>query len=282
MNTISRPWSDIRQRVQRLLAIWGWATLAAVTAAALVVLQDAVYGGLTISAPFTVLIAQYTLPWLTWAALAPALLFLFAQYPIDLNKPVRGIGAYLAIGVLAVGVKLLVSAPSAAFLIWRPLGIAWTDGLSWLFANRAAANLLMFWLFAGGYTAWRYYRAARIETGSDTAAYLDRIPVRAGQGTAFVSVDDVQFIEAERNQLVLHSRSGRHTLRSTLNELELRLPKSKFVRIHRSHIVNMEYVTRIEPWGRGDYVVIMRDDRRLLSGKTYREVMRGLLGVDRS
>ena len=274
------PWSAFLPRFRWTFLVWSRAIPAACVATMFVVVQDTIYGGLHVSAPFMVLVAQYTLPWLTWAILAPALLFLFMQYPINLDRPVRGLVAYPAIGILAVGIKLLVSAPATAILIWRPLCVDWSDGLRWLFANRAGSNLLMFWLFVGAYTAWRYYHAAGTPTQTAIdGKSLDRIPVRAGAGTAFVSVTDVYFIESKRNQLVLHSRAGRHTLRSTLSELEQRLPRTCFVRIHRSHIVNIEHVSRIEAWGRGDYVVVMRDNSRLLSGKTYRDVMRGLLGI---
>ena len=200
--------------------------LAAFAAAALVVLQDALYGGLPSGTPLQIAIAQYTLPWLTWAALAPPPLFLFALYPIDLAKPLRGLSAYLAIGVFAVGVKLVASALPAALLIWQPLGVTWQDGLRWLFAVRAASNLVMFWLFVGCYTSYRYYRAGSARTQQPALPpILERLPVRAGEGTAFVAVAEISFIEAERNQLVVHSSNVRHTLRSTLQELELRLPR---------------------------------------------------------
>lgn len=283
VNPVQQNWSAVRPRMRRVLSIWGWATLVACVAAALVVLQDALYGGLPSGVPLEIAIAQYTLPWLTWAALAPALLFLFAQYPIDLGRPLRGLSAYLALGVFAVGIKLVASALPAAILIWQPLGVSWGDGLRWLFANRAAANLLMFWLFVGGFTAYRYYRAASAWAHLPALpTALDRLPVRAGEGTAFVPVAEISFIEAERNQLVVHGPNGRNTLRGTLHELEARLPSGRFLRIHRSHIINIDHVTRIEPWGRGDYVVVMSDGSRLLSGKTYRETIRALLDVARA
>jgi hypothetical protein len=278
MPTVLQPHRASRRiQVTRILRVWGWAILVGLFASGLIVLQDLLYGGLPTETPASVAIAQYTLPWITWALLAPLMLYLFAHFPIDLQRPARALGLYLAIGVLIVGVKLVVTAPAAAILIWQPLSVGWRDGVRWLLANRAASNLLMFWLFLTGYTAFRYYRAAASAKDSrpDLPA-LVRLPVRAGHGTSFVCLNEVSFIEADRNQLLLYTGKARHPVRSTLGELESRLP-GEFVRVHRSRIVNIDHVSRIEPWGRGDFVLILRDGTRLVSGKTYRDAIRRLL-----
>jgi hypothetical protein len=261
--------------------VWRGAALAALIATALVVFQDALFGGLPTDTPIAIAFAQYSLPWLMWAALAPALLFAFAKFPIDLHNPRRALGGYVLASIVVVGLKLVLSVPLTALLVWRPLDVPTADGMRWLLANRGSANLVIFWLLLATYTCYRYYRlgAGADAFANQPADVLARIPIRNGERTAFVPLQDVSFIEAERNQVVIHTRSGQHGIRTTLQELEVRLPPRSFLRIHRSRMVNLDSVEAVEPWGRGDYVLILRDGTRLLSGKTYRDAIRRILHV---
>ncbi|HEX6062974.1 MAG TPA: LytTR family DNA-binding domain-containing protein [Longimicrobiales bacterium] len=244
------------------------------------ILQDLLYRGGDADVQLNIAAAQYFLPWLTWAALAPALLLLFDAFPINLGRPAPALLIHAACGILVVGVKLLVSAPLAAWLIWQPLGVSWTDGVSWLLANRSGSNLLIFWALLSGYTAYRYYRRIDQDIAPVEAHQLvQRIPVRAGAGVTFIPVEQVTVIESARNHAVVFAGAARHLARATLRDLESRLPGDRFVRVHRSRIVNVDHVTRIEPWGRGDYVLVMRDGARVLSGKTYRSAVKHLLDI---
>jgi hypothetical protein len=266
--------------IARWTTVWRWSFLVALGVSALVVLQDLLYSGLPAGVPWSIAMAQYTLPWLTWALLAPAMLYLFARYPIDLQRPYAGIAAYAGLGILVVGCKLLLSAPLAAAFIWRPLNVEWADGVRWLLAHRADSNLLIFWLLAAAYTAWRYFHAAPATVAvKGGRAALDRLPVQSPDGIALIPVDQVDYIEAHGNQVILHTASGRHPLRASLNQLEAALPARSFLRVHRSHIVNIRKINVIQPWGRGDYLLLLANGARLLTGKTYRDAIRRLIDV---
>lgn len=267
--------------ITRSAAVWSWAFLVALAVSALVILQDLLYSGFPSDMPLTIAMAQYTLPWLTWALFAPAMLSLFARYPIDLQKPSGGIAVYAGLGILVVGCKLLVSAPLAAVFIWRPLAVEWSDGVRWLLAHRADSNLLIFWLFVSAYTAWRYFHASSLAPAAakNGQATLDRVPVQSQDGVALIPVDQVDYIEAHGNQVIVHTASGRHPLRASLSQVEAALPARTFLRVHRSHIVNVRKITMIQPWGRGDYVLRLANGARLLSGKTYRDAIRRLIDV---
>jgi hypothetical protein len=267
----------------RTVSVWRWSSVAALFASALVIVQDVLYGGLPTETPFGIAIAQYALPWFTWAALAPLILILFIQLPIDLRRPWWPLGGYVVISILIVGLKLVITVPVTALLIWQPLGVATADGVRWLLAHRATPNLITFWLFLAAYTGYRYYRlagqTARAEAPADP---LNRIPVRIGDRTRFVSLEEVSHIETERNQLTIYTSHGQHGLHSTLQDLEARLPAQRFLRIHRSRLVNVDRIDAVEPWGRGDYVLIMKNGQRLISGKTYRDAIRRILHISQS
>jgi two-component system LytT family response regulator len=65
-----------------------------------------------------------------------------------------------------------------------------------------------------------------------------------------------------------------YRVRETLNRIERRLPPEQFVRIHRSVIVNIKRVKEIQTWFQGDYVLILNNGKRVMSGRAYRDVVR--------
>jgi hypothetical protein len=264
----------------RSMQVWRIAFLVAIAGAALMAVQDMLFGGAG-DAPLRIAAAQYLLPWLGWAILAPVLLLFFDAYPVDLDRPWPALLIHGCAGIAVVGVKLLVSAPLAALFIWTPLGVRWGEGLSWLLQHRGGANLLMFWALLSGYTAFRYYRrrAERPPVSAAARAAIERIPVRAGSGTRLVPVGEVMLIEAEQSQAVVFTGTDRHSARATLQDLEQRLPATQFVRVHRSRIINVDHITRIEPWGRGDYLIVLRNGAQVVSGKTYRSAIKRLLDI---
>ena len=119
--------------------------------------------------------------------------------------------------------------------------------------------------------------AALLERLTPPAAAPERFAVRANGSVTFVRVQDIDWVDASDDQVRLHV--GRETLlvRETMGQVEARLPAPRFVRIHRSTIVNFDRVREVQPWFKGDYLLILRDGTRLTSGRTYRERVQRLL-----
>jgi two-component system, LytTR family, response regulator len=94
----------------------------------------------------------------------------------------------------------------------------------------------------------------------ETVTYEDRLFLRLGQERAFVRVRDIMAIEAEGDgsALRLAPHLARKSSTKSLREWEQRLPDRQFVRIHRSAIVNLEYVERLEPWSHSSHYVYLR------------------------
>ena len=94
----------------------------------------------------------------------------------------------------------------------------------------------------------------------ETVTYDDRLFLRLGQERAFVKVRDIAAIEADGDgsTLLLAPRLTRKPSAKSLREWEQRLPDRYFVRIHRSTIVNLEYVERMEPWSHASQHVYLR------------------------
>ena len=103
-------------------------------------------------------------------------------------------------------------------------------------------------------------------------AYLSRIAVKTGAQTLFIRVEDVDYVESVGNYALLHTRTENHLLRETLTHLEAKLAPRLFLRISRSILVNLERIKGLQSTPRGEYLVILQDDRQLLMTRGLKEI----------
>lgn len=94
----------------------------------------------------------------------------------------------------------------------------------------------------------------------------------------FLDLDEIDWIEAAANYVRLHAGSGCHLLRKTISHLSERLPSTKFVRIHRSLIVNISRIKELQPCNSGEYIVILRNGKELSCSRSYRGGLQRLIG----
>jgi two-component system, LytTR family, response regulator len=109
---------------------------------------------------------------------------------------------------------------------------------------------------------------------------LERIPVPCKGRFVFVNVRDLDWIEAEGNYLRLHSNGTSHLIRGSMNEMEARLDRAKFMRIHRSTIINLQRIREVQPWFRGHHRVIMHNGQELKLSRYQKDKLRLLLGKE--
>jgi two-component system LytT family response regulator len=98
-----------------------------------------------------------------------------------------------------------------------------------------------------------------------------RILVRSRGRAHFVKAADIRFIEAAGNYAALHIGDDEFLIRETLDSLEGRLHPESFVRIHRSFIVNLDFIREVLLLEKGDYRVVLTDGSRLRLGRKYRD-----------
>jgi two-component system, LytTR family, response regulator len=104
-----------------------------------------------------------------------------------------------------------------------------------------------------------------------------RFVVRTGDTISFVRADDVDWIEADGNYARLHYAGRSSLVRSTIKSLVARLDPDRFVRVHRSMIVNADRIATMEPYFHGEYVIAMKDGAKLHSSRSYSEQLRRLI-----
>lgn len=101
--------------------------------------------------------------------------------------------------------------------------------------------------------------------------YLERILVKNSKKNIFVDVSRIEWIESSGNYIKLHLPNTTHLIRSSLKNLQSKLNPLHFVRIHRSHIVNIKKVKEIEPWFSGDSKIILKNGKTLKMSRNYKE-----------
>lgn len=94
-----------------------------------------------------------------------------------------------------------------------------------------------------------------------------------------IAASDIEWLQASGNYVNLRVRSHDYPLRSTIAGIEMRLDPERFVRVHRSYIVNLDGVASIEPLDSGDARIHLRDGVSLPCSRTYRDALRARVGV---
>ena len=101
--------------------------------------------------------------------------------------------------------------------------------------------------------------------------YLDRLVVKSVGRVFFLKSDEIDWIEAAGNYVKLHVGRESHMIRETMNGIEAKLDPEKFLRIHRSTVVNIDRIKELHPMFSGDYAVILRNGTELALSRNYRE-----------
>jgi two-component system, LytTR family, response regulator len=114
--------------------------------------------------------------------------------------------------------------------------------------------------------------------GERSAGPLTRLLVRSGDRTQVLKVDDVDWVESADNYVKLHALGQTHLLRETLAHLRARLDPARFVRIHRSAVVNVDRIQSLYPLFHGDQMLVLRDGTELPLSRRYRQELENLLG----
>src|SRR5882672_523259 len=108
--------------------------------------------------------------------------------------------------------------------------------------------------------------------------YLERLVIKAGGRIYFLETNEIDWIEAEGNYVSVHSARKSHLLRETISSLESQLDPKKFLRIHRSSIVRLDFIKELQPWFHGEYRVMLQDGTQLTLSRNHRDKLQEALG----
>lgn len=104
-----------------------------------------------------------------------------------------------------------------------------------------------------------------------------RLVIKSGSRMLFLHPEKIEWVEAEKDYVRLHVGKENHLVRETMNDIEKKLESDRFVRVHRSTIVNLDYVKEMQPLPSGEYDIAMRDGTQLRLSRGYRQRLMDLL-----
>lgn len=139
----------------------------------------------------------------------------------------------------------------------EPLGLALTR-VRELVAARSSPSLTAF-----------------LERVQQRTTFMQHVAVKSNGRVRLVSVDEIDWFESSGNYVRLHVGSERFLLRQTLHGLEQKLDPTRFVRIHRATIVNLQRIRDTRHASHGDHVVVLQDGTQLQLSRAYRERLDG-------
>jgi two-component system LytT family response regulator len=107
--------------------------------------------------------------------------------------------------------------------------------------------------------------------------YIRQFKIKLRGREKFIKTENLHYIEAEGNYLMLHHENGRDLFRSTMASIEKELNPNRFIRIHRSYFVNTIYVKDIRYLSNNEYKVSLKNGKEIISGRSFKESIKSYL-----
>jgi two-component system LytT family response regulator len=104
-------------------------------------------------------------------------------------------------------------------------------------------------------------------------ATAQQILIKDTDRAFFLMVDDIQRVSASGNYVEVHARGKVHLVRDTLTTFIAQLDPSEFLRVHRSHVVRISFITEMRPLFHGDYELVLRDGQTLSLSRRYKALL---------
>jgi DNA-binding LytR/AlgR family response regulator len=104
-----------------------------------------------------------------------------------------------------------------------------------------------------------------------------RVVVKSAGKVLFLRAEQIEWVEAAGNYVRLHVGGESHLFRESMKNMESRLDGERFVRIHRSAIVNVDHIRELQPWFHGEYVVLLQDGTRLMASRVFSDRLTRLI-----
>jgi hypothetical protein len=218
-------------------------------------------------------------------ALMPALLLFERRFPIQVGTWKRVLPVHL-IATVVYSVTHVVGMVALRQLVYRAVGSRydfgdWPRELAYEYLKdvRTYAFVLgIFYLYR--LLLLRLQGEARLLVAPDAGPPVEavdrpaRFLVRKLRAEFLVQASDIEWLEAAENYVNLHVRGHVYPLRSTMTAIEERLDPLRFVRVHRSYIVNLDFLERIEPLDTGDARLLLKNGTRIPCSRRYRQALR--------
>ena len=103
---------------------------------------------------------------------------------------------------------------------------------------------------------------------------LHRVVIKKSGKIHVISTDDINYLEAQDDYVMIYTREGRFLKQQTMKYFENHLDSSQFVRVHRSYIANISAIERIEPYEKTNYILILKDGNKVPVSRSGMQVLK--------
>jgi two-component system, LytTR family, response regulator len=107
-----------------------------------------------------------------------------------------------------------------------------------------------------------------VKTLEENTEYLQRIAVKSRHKVSVIPVNEVIYLEAEGDYVMIHTKDNKHLKEKTMKYFETHLDPERFIRVHRSSIVNADHIHRLELYDKENYVVILKNNVSVKASST--------------
>ena len=108
----------------------------------------------------------------------------------------------------------------------------------------------------------------------------DRLVITVGDRTFLQRVEEIDWVEADGKFVRINVGNRNHVMRESLSRVEARLDPARFIRVSRSAIVNIDRISEIRPWFKGEYILLMQNGAKITTTRSYRSALTTLLEGD--
>jgi len=141
---------------------------------------------------------------------------------------------------------------------------------------RIFITFLLFVIFRLYYSRAAHGRENIPDSVEPHAEITDRLSVRSGQKIKIIPVETILFVKADGDYISIHTAEGSWLKEQTMKQTEDMLPRETFIRIHRSFIVNLNQISRIERYGEKQLVALANGEKIKISAARYQILRRSL------
>lgn len=135
------------------------------------------------------------------------------------------------------------------------------------------------WLAQQANSAGTAFSPALLESAAQTPLQQSRIVVKSNGKIKIIPVHDIQYLEAADDYVKIHTPSGTHLKNKTMQYFERLLDARQFVRTHRSYIVNIQQVTRLDPYEKESHIAVLHSGLKVPVSKTGYLKLKQVLGL---
>jgi len=112
---------------------------------------------------------------------------------------------------------------------------------------------------------------------SDSEELLNRVVIKKSGKIHVVAVSDIQYLEAQDDYVMIYTQQGRFLKQQTMKYYEKHLDSDQFIRVHRSFIVNVQVIERIEPYEKTNYILLLADGNKVPVSRSGMQVLKDKL-----